>query len=54
VLALVSEGLGDKEIAVQLSLSEHTVHRHIANILTSLGAATRSAAVAQAVRAGLL
>jgi len=32
VLRLVAQGWGDKEIATQLLLSEHTVHRHVANI----------------------
>lgn len=36
VLRLVAQGLGDKEIASALMLSEHTVHRHVANILTKL------------------
>jgi DNA-binding NarL/FixJ family response regulator len=54
VLRLVAEGLGDKEIAVRLVLSEHTVHRHLANIYTRLGCPTRAAAVALAARLGLL
>jgi DNA-binding CsgD family transcriptional regulator len=54
VLRLVARGLGDREIAATLTLSPHTVHRHIANILTRLDAPSRAAAVAQAARAGLL
>jgi len=54
VLRLVAEGCSDKEIAVRLVLSEHTVHRHLANIYTRLGCPTRAAAVAQAARLGLL
>jgi DNA-binding CsgD family transcriptional regulator len=54
VLRLVAEGLGDKEIAVRLVLSEHTVHRHLANIYIRLGCPTRAAAVALAARLGLL
>jgi hypothetical protein len=34
----VAEGLTDKEIAGRLSISEHTVHRHIANIMTKADA----------------
>ena len=54
VLRLVARGLTDAEIAEQLVLSVHTVHRHIANIRTRLGVATRSAAAAWAADQGLL
>lgn len=54
VLALIAEGLGNQAMAVRLSISEHTVHRHVANMLTKLSVPSRSAAVAQAARLGLL
>ena len=54
VLRLVAQGLSDRRMAVRLNLSEHTIHRHISNILNKLGAASRSAAVAQAVRESLI
>ena len=54
VLALVASGLSDQEVAGQLVLSQHTVHRHVANIRTKLGCGTRAAAVAEAARLGLL
>ncbi|HET7600354.1 MAG TPA: LuxR C-terminal-related transcriptional regulator [Gemmatimonadales bacterium] len=54
VLRLVADGLSDRETAERLGLSEHTVHRHVANILTKLGLKSRTAAVAYAARAGLL
>jgi DNA-binding NarL/FixJ family response regulator len=54
VLRLVADGLSTAGIARQLVLSEHTVHRHVANILTRLDQPTRAAAVAQAVREGML
>jgi LuxR family transcriptional regulator, maltose regulon positive regulatory protein len=54
VLGLVAAGLGDREIAARLHLSEHTVHRHVANIMTSLDVTSRTAAVARALRAGLI
>lgn len=54
VLRLVADGLSDGEIAERLVLSEHTVHRHVANIRTRLGVSSRSAAVARAARLGLL
>ncbi len=54
VLALVANGLSDSEIAEQLILSRHTVHRHVANIRHKLGRGSRAAAVAEASRLGLL
>lgn len=54
ILACVARGLSDREIAEQLVLSSHTVHRHVANIRRKLGRTSRSAAVAEAVRLGLL
>ncbi|WP_402374601.1 LuxR C-terminal-related transcriptional regulator [Isoptericola rhizosphaerae] len=54
VLGLVARGLGDREIAAELVLSEHTVHRHVANVLARLDCPTRAAAVARATAAGLL
>lgn len=54
ILACVARGLGDREIAEQLVLSPHTVHRHVANIRTKLGSPSRTAAVAEAARLGLL
>jgi len=54
VLALVAQGLNDREIAAQLVVSPHTVHRHVANIRNKLGRGSRTAAVAEAVRLGLL
>jgi pimeloyl-ACP methyl ester carboxylesterase/DNA-binding CsgD family transcriptional regulator len=54
VLVLVANGLSDREIAEQLVLSPHTVHRHVANIRNKLGRTSRTAAVAEAGRLGLL
>lgn len=54
ILACVARGLSDREIAEQLVLSSHTVHRHVANIRRKLGRTSRSAAVAEAARLGLL
>ena len=53
VLRLLAEGLTNRQIAEQLVLSEHTVHRHVTNILRKLGLASRTAAAAYAVRAGV-
>ncbi len=54
VLRLVASGLSNREIASSLVLSEHTVHRHVANILRKLRQSSRAAATAQATRAGLI
>jgi len=54
VLRLVASGLSNSEIASSLVLSEHTVHRHVANILRKLTTSSRAAAAAHATRAGLI
>ena len=54
VLRLVATGMSNREIAGTLVLSEHTVHRHVANILGKLSLSSRAAAAAHATRAGLI
>ena len=54
VLALLAAGASNKEIAVKLHLSEHTVKFHVSTILGKLGAATRAEAVARGYRQGLI
>jgi len=54
VLRLISSGLNNQAIADRLHISEHTVHRHVANTLTKLDVPSRSAAVAHALKLGLL
>jgi ATP/maltotriose-dependent transcriptional regulator MalT len=54
VLRLVAQGLGDREVAARLTLSEHTVHRHMANVYARLECSSRAAAVARASHLGLL
>jgi DNA-binding NarL/FixJ family response regulator len=54
VLRLVSTGMSNREIASTLVLSEHTVHRHIANILRKLSQSTRASAATHATRVGLI
>jgi len=46
VLSLVAEGLSNAAIAGRLKLSDHTVKRHVANILLKLDLPTRAAAAA--------
>jgi DNA-binding NarL/FixJ family response regulator len=54
VLGLVAEGLTDPQIAERLVISEHTVHRHVSNILAKLSCSSRAAAVKRATAAGAL
>ncbi|HET7130143.1 MAG TPA: LuxR C-terminal-related transcriptional regulator [Gaiellaceae bacterium] len=53
VLGLVARGLTNHEIARRLVLSEHTVNRHVANILRKLSLPSRAAASSLAGRYGL-
>lgn len=54
VLALISNGRSNKEIASDLALSEDTVKRHVSNLMVKLGAQDRTQAVTEALRRGLL
>jgi DNA-binding NarL/FixJ family response regulator len=54
VLRLLVDGLTNRQIAERLGVSEHTVHRHVTNILRKLRLPSRAAAAAHAVRSGLL
>jgi len=53
VLALVSQGLSNKEIATNLVISSNTVKRHIKSIFAKLDVNSRAAASAHAIRMGL-
>lgn len=54
VLAQLARGVANKTIASDLGISEHTVKFHVASIFAKLGAASRTEAVAQGVRHGLI
>ena len=54
VLHLVADGKTDREIGVTLVISYLTAQKHISNILTKMGASSRTEASVRAVREGLL
>jgi DNA-binding NarL/FixJ family response regulator len=54
VLNLIAEGHSNKLIAHGLGISEHTVKTHVASIFQKLGAGSRTEAVSQAIRRGLV
>jgi DNA-binding NarL/FixJ family response regulator len=54
VLRLLADGLVNKEIADRLGISEHTAKFHVASILGKLQASSRTDAVAQGLRRGLI
>lgn len=54
VLRLMARGLTDQETAAALSVSRRTVHTHVSSILNKLAVQNRTAAVATAVRLGLV
>jgi DNA-binding NarL/FixJ family response regulator len=53
VLALLAQGLGNKEIAAQLHITTNTVKRHLKSIYAKLEVNTRAAASAYAIRMGI-
>ncbi|WP_051979188.1 response regulator transcription factor [Edaphobacter aggregans] len=54
VLRLMALGLGNKEIASRLDISEHTAKFHVSSILAKLGAASRTEAVSIGMTRGLV
>lgn len=54
VLAHVARGKTNREIAAALTISQHTVSRHLENIFTKLGVTGRAAATARAYEHNLL
>ncbi len=53
VLALLSEGLPNREISRRLFISERTVHHHVSAVLAKIGVSSRGAAAREAVRIGI-
>ncbi|MBK9989267.1 MAG: response regulator transcription factor [Verrucomicrobia bacterium] len=54
VLALISKGLSNKEVAAKLKLVEGTVKLHVSSILSKLGVMDRTQAILVAVKRGLV
>ncbi|HEX3579084.1 MAG TPA: response regulator transcription factor [Thermoanaerobaculia bacterium] len=54
VLRLLASGLTNKEIAQRLGVTDHTIKFHVNGILGKLGAATRTEAVVEAARRGII
>ena len=54
VLRLVAAGATNREAAMRLQLSPHTVGRHLGNVYAKLGVGSRAAATAYAVQRGLV
>lgn len=54
VLALISKGMSNKEVAAELKLAEGTVKLHVSSILAKLGVMDRTQAILVAVKRGLI
>ena len=54
VLDLLASGFSNKEIAWRMNISEHTVKSHVASIFAKLNVSTRTEAVTQGIRKGLV
>lgn len=54
VLRMMADGSANKQIAWKLGISEHTVKFHVAAILSKMNAGTRTEAVTNGIRRGLI
>jgi DNA-binding NarL/FixJ family response regulator len=54
VLGLIAEGLPTRQVATELNYSERTIKKVLGDIVVKLGAKSRSQAIANAVRQGLI
>jgi DNA-binding NarL/FixJ family response regulator len=53
ILALLAEGLSDRDISRRLVISERTVHHHVSSVLSKIGVSSRTAAALEAARIDL-
>jgi DNA-binding CsgD family transcriptional regulator len=54
VLALMADGLTDKEIACQLRVSKFTINKHVGSVIGKLDARSRTEAVVRALKSGII
>ena len=54
VLQWVAQGLANKQVALALSISEHTVKFHLSSLYAKLGAASRTEAIREGIQRGLI
>ncbi len=54
VLHLIAQGYANKQIASDLHISEHTVKFHVSSVFSKLGAGSRTEAVRESLRRGLI
>jgi len=54
VLQLISRGLANKQIALELTISEHTVKFHLSSLYAKLGVSSRTEAVRAGMQRGLI
>ena len=54
VLELLASGRRNSEIAAELSISVHTVRRHVSHLLEKFGVENRTQAAVEAIRRGML
>lgn len=54
IVRMIADGLGNKEIASKLGISDHTVKFHISSVFAKLGASNRAEAVTLGIRHGLI
>ena len=54
VLELLAQGLANKQIALELGISEHTIKFHVSSIYTKLGVTNRIEAIRLGARLGLI
>ena len=54
VLQLVAQGLANKQVALALSISEHTVKFHLSSLYAKLGVTSRTEAIHEGMQRGLI